>query len=171
MTTTSDARKRRAEANNPHAACVPGQCREGQAWVTVGCAGRGGDVDESEARAGEVWQEADNVLLLCVAPGVMWGDFRGDRFAWDAPTIARPLRRLLDADGNLVAALAAQPAAPQPTEGGAQAAVARVEAARREWLAAHTGDEPDDEAMALYSVAYLECAHDIAAALRLGDPQ
>lgn len=41
----SDARKARAEANNPHAACIPGQCRAGQAWVTVGCAGGGGDVE------------------------------------------------------------------------------------------------------------------------------
>lgn len=57
--------------------------------------------DESEALAGEVWQESDNVLLLCVQPGVQWQDFNGHRFPWDAPTIARPLRRLLDRAGNL----------------------------------------------------------------------
>lgn len=45
MTTTSDARKRLAEATDQHAACIPGQCRAGQAWVTVGCAGGGGDVE------------------------------------------------------------------------------------------------------------------------------
>ena len=56
-----------------------------------------------EARAGEVWQEADGVLLLCVEPGKWWQDFRGDRVPWDAPTIARPLRLLLDRDGNLAA--------------------------------------------------------------------
>jgi hypothetical protein len=65
--------------------------------------GEGAALSEDEAVAGEVWQEADNVLLLCVVPGETWGDFRGDRFAWDAPTITRPLRRLLDKDGNLAA--------------------------------------------------------------------
>lgn len=59
-------------------------------------------VTEADAVAGEVWQEADNVLLLCVVPGEVWGSFLGERIPWDAPLIARPLRRLLDAAGNLV---------------------------------------------------------------------
>lgn len=37
MTTTSDARKRLAEAQGPHAGCVPGQCRAGDQWRTTGC--------------------------------------------------------------------------------------------------------------------------------------
>jgi hypothetical protein len=37
----------------------------------------------------------------CIEPGVQWQDFNGHRFPWDAPTIARPLRRLLDRAGNL----------------------------------------------------------------------
>jgi hypothetical protein len=57
---------------------------------------------EVEAQRGDVWQEADGVLLLCIEPGALWQDFRGDRFRWDAPRIARPLRRLLDPLGNLV---------------------------------------------------------------------
>lgn len=70
---------------------------------------RGGTVDalteaESTALAGEVWQETDGVLLLCVVPGETWGDLRGERVPWDAPLIARPLRRLLDTQGQLVAA-------------------------------------------------------------------
>lgn len=56
---------------------------------------------EKDALAGEVWQEADNVLLLCVEPGKTWQDFNGAKFPWDAPTVARPLRRLLDWAGNL----------------------------------------------------------------------
>ncbi len=56
---------------------------------------------EYEAVAGEVWQEADNVLLLCIKPGVMWRDFRGSDVPWDAPLIAHPLRRLLHANGEL----------------------------------------------------------------------
>ncbi len=56
---------------------------------------------EKDAVAGEVWQEADNVLLLCVIPNRVWQDFNGQRVRWDAPTIARPLRRLLDRAGNL----------------------------------------------------------------------
>jgi len=60
-----------------------------------------GQSAEKDAIAGEVWQEADNVLLLCLEPGVAWGDFRGARVPWDAPLIARPLRRLLDREGNL----------------------------------------------------------------------
>lgn len=54
---------------------------------------------EDKATAGEVWQEADNVILLCVEPGVSWRDFNGESVSWDAPTIARPLRRLLDSKG------------------------------------------------------------------------
>lgn len=56
---------------------------------------------EEDALAGEVWQEADNVLLLCVEPGVTWQDFNGQQFPWNAPTVVRPLRRLLDRAGNL----------------------------------------------------------------------
>jgi len=65
---------------------------------------------EADAIAGEVWQEADNVLLLCVIPNRVWQDFNGQRFPWDAPTVARPLRRLLDRAGNLVAEHPATPA-------------------------------------------------------------
>lgn len=79
---------------------------------------------EVEAERGDVWQEADGVLLLCVQPGVEWQDFRGDRFPWDAPTITRPLRRLLDAKGNLDARLIAE-----AERRGAERVVAAVEAA------------------------------------------
>ena len=57
---------------------------------------------EDAAVAGEVWQEADNVLLVCMEPGVEWRDFNGAKVPWNAPLIARPLRRLLDAEGYLV---------------------------------------------------------------------
>ena len=56
---------------------------------------------EREPMAGEVWQEADGVLLLCIEPNVAWRDFRGMNVPWNAPTIARPLRRLLDAEGRV----------------------------------------------------------------------
>lgn len=55
-----------------------------------------------EALAGEVWQESDGVLMLCIEPGVRWRDFNGDNVPWDAPTIAHPMTRLLDAEGQLV---------------------------------------------------------------------
>lgn len=72
-----------------------------QASVDAARAQRKQRAAEKDALAGEVWQEADNVLLLCVEPGKTWQDFNGQRFPWDAPTVARPLRRLLDRAGNL----------------------------------------------------------------------
>lgn len=54
-----------------------------------------------EPKAGEVWREADGVLLLCIEPGVRWKSFT-EYVEWDAPLIARPLTRLVDAKGNLV---------------------------------------------------------------------
>jgi hypothetical protein len=57
--------------------------------------------NESDAKAGEVWQESDGVLLLCLDPGVTWRDFNGADVPWNAVLIARPLRRLLDAQGHL----------------------------------------------------------------------
>jgi|GEM_PF-6401917 len=61
-----------------------------------------------EAAANEVWQEADGTLLACLVPGKQWAAFlRGEPLDWDAPTIVRPLRRVLLADGQLDPALAA----------------------------------------------------------------
>lgn len=56
---------------------------------------------EDAALPGEVWQEADGVLLLVIRPGVEWRDFNGHQVPWGICTIARPLRRLLTADGTL----------------------------------------------------------------------
>ena len=57
---------------------------------------------EEDAVAGEVWQEDDGVLLLCIVPGLRWRDWRGADVPWDEPTIARPVRLLLDEWGKLV---------------------------------------------------------------------
>lgn len=53
-----------------------------------------------EALAGEVWQESDGVLLLCMVPGKTWRSF-SETVPWDAPGIAYPLTRLVLADGSL----------------------------------------------------------------------
>jgi hypothetical protein len=70
---------------------------------------------EDAAVAGEVWQESDGCLLTVIVPGESWAAFqRGPLLDWHAPTIARPLRRLLDPKGRLV--LAALPSEPVPNE-------------------------------------------------------
>jgi hypothetical protein len=128
MTTTSDARKRLAEATDPHAACKPGRCEAGDRWRSVSCAGGGGDV-EAAAESVTLPVEADWSWDQCAVCGsVEVTDRRWVVLLMKSPTIARAgwcaaaeCQKDLSITERTIpaAALAAQPAAPQPTEGGA----------------------------------------------------
>lgn len=59
------------------------------------------DQPEDNAELNEVWQESDGTLLTVWEPGKYWFAFGQPYVRWDDPKITRPLRRLLDKDGNL----------------------------------------------------------------------